>query len=172
MAYLGDIQTAGTPQTIQQVMEYIHMLEERLRFVLGNISNENIQNGSIAEKKLEEPLVRGLKKTEDTAEGLAKLERRLTEAIKADREKMAAAGMGTEGIDLDAATAETPIYSDKATLDKNGLTIKAGGALKVYDASSQQLVDVADGWVKNAEIVEGALVLTLSNGDTVTYGGT
>ena len=180
MAYLGDIQMAGTPQTIQQVMEYVHQLEQNLRHVLENIGNENIQNGSIAEKKLEEPLIRGLKKTADTAEGLEKLEKRLTDAIKNDRAKLAAAGIGASGINLDAATADPPIYSAKAALDKNGLTVKSGGFLKVYDATGQQLVDVAAdaaqlhraGWVQSAAIVDGALVLTLSNGDTVTYGGT
>ena len=172
MAYLGDIQQSGTPQTIPQVMDYIHQLEDKLRYVLQNISNENIQNGSIAEKKLEEPLVRGLKKTEDTTAGLDKDVKRLTDAIKNDRAKMAAAGLGASGIDLDAATAETPIFSDKAALDKDGLTIKDGGQLNVYDATRQEYVDVAEGWVQKAEIVAGALKLTMSNGTVITYGGT
>lgn len=198
MAYLGDIQTAGTPQTIPQVMDYVRRLEEQIRYVLENIGNENIQDGAIGEKKLAQPLIRGIRKTaDDTRTDLEKTEKRLTDAIKkdrqrmaeiderltgaiaADREAMAAAGMGASGIDLDAATENPPIYSTKTALDKNGLTVKSGGTLKVYDATAQQLVDVAadaaqqhrNGWVQSAAIVSGALVLTMSDGSQITYGG-
>ncbi|MBR3105874.1 MAG: hypothetical protein IKH30_01670 [Clostridia bacterium] len=179
MAYLGDIQMAGTPQTVAQLWEYVRALEREIRRVTEDLGNENIRDGAIAQKKLEEPLVRGMKKAEDTTEGLAKLEKRLTDAIKRDREKMDAAGMGTNGMNLDAATANPPIFSGKISIDKDGVSVKQGGALNVFDPNAEQMVNFAPdaaklhrgGWVEKAQIVSGALVLTLSDGTEITYGG-
>jgi len=150
MAYLADIHSPGSVKDIRQVMDYIHQLEDQLRYVIQHIGAENIQPDAINEEQLSPKVKQDMRSVRKTVNDLSRhvSSYRQTAAETARKVRQ----MEEEGVEK--------VHNEALTIDSSGIDI-TGGELNVCAESAFR--------VKNG----GAFDVFAADGNScLKFGGT
>ena len=149
MAYLADIHSSGNVKDIRQVMDYIHQLEDQLRYVIQHIGAENIQPDAINEEQLSPKVKQNMHSMRKT---VTDLNRHVSSYRQtADETARKVRQMEEEGVEK--------VHNEALTIDGGGIDI-TGGELNVRAESAFR--------VKNGEFD----VFTADENGCIKFGGT